>query len=199
MLFIGFEEPEIKDGANLNTGQKKGLWALFEKDREDKSIQIPFLKMWCTVHRSALAWETLTTNVIELKKYLGYLYSRFQKQIQSDDILIFDLEDKRNTLVKIIEKDSVQITSLHNIELQDKIKFSEFVTPDELKKCYRFIFPDYQLIDFVASYQEACTIEELKGHTSINILKIVLKNESWKSLSTSLARIFAAKPHSADV
>lgn len=183
------------DGANVNIGQKKGLWALFEKDREDKSIKIPFLKMWCAVHRSALAWETLTTNVIELKKCiqlcssistyfhqsgirtrelkqlanedninilslpkyfevrwteftydllisilrswrvlvkyfklqifedknntaagfykmltdvnnlkllcfmsdLGYLYSRFQKQIQSDDILIFDLEDKRNT------------------------------------------------------------------------------------------------------
>lgn len=26
--------------------------------------------MWCAVHRSALAWETLTTNVIELKKCL---------------------------------------------------------------------------------------------------------------------------------
>lgn len=34
---------------------------------------------------------------------LGYLYSRFQRQIQSDDIIIFDLEDKKNTLVKMIE------------------------------------------------------------------------------------------------
>jgi len=71
-------------------------------------------------------------------------------------------------------------------ELKPLREFSEFVTPDKLKKCHRLICPDYQLIDFVASYQEACTIEELKGHISINILKIVLKNESWKSLSTSL-------------
>jgi hypothetical protein len=34
---------------------------------------------------------------------LGYVYSRFQKQIQSDDILIFDIEERRNILVKIIE------------------------------------------------------------------------------------------------
>jgi len=34
---------------------------------------------------------------------LGYLYSRFQKQIQSDDILIFDIEERRNILVKSIE------------------------------------------------------------------------------------------------
>lgn len=55
-----------------------------------------------------------------------------------------------------------------------------------IKNYHRLICPDNQLIDFVASYQEACTVEELKGHISINILKVVLKNESWKSLSTSL-------------
>lgn len=34
---------------------------------------------------------------------LGYIYSRFQKQIQFDDILIFDITEKRDALVKIIE------------------------------------------------------------------------------------------------
>jgi len=34
---------------------------------------------------------------------LGYLYSRFWKQIQSDDVLIFDIAEKINALVKAIE------------------------------------------------------------------------------------------------
>lgn len=34
---------------------------------------------------------------------LGYLYSRFQKQIQTDDVLIFDIEIRKNTVVQMIE------------------------------------------------------------------------------------------------
>jgi len=34
---------------------------------------------------------------------LGYLYSRLQKQIQSDDILIYDIAEKRNILINSIE------------------------------------------------------------------------------------------------
>jgi len=34
---------------------------------------------------------------------LGYLYSRFQKQIQSDDVIIYDIAEKINALIKAIE------------------------------------------------------------------------------------------------
>lgn len=34
---------------------------------------------------------------------LGYLYSRFQKQIQSDDVLIYDIAERKNALVNAIE------------------------------------------------------------------------------------------------
>ena len=34
---------------------------------------------------------------------LGYLYSRFQKQIQTDDVLIFDIEIRKNTVVQMIK------------------------------------------------------------------------------------------------
>lgn len=34
---------------------------------------------------------------------LGYLYSRFQKQIQIDNVLIFDIEIRKNTVVQMIE------------------------------------------------------------------------------------------------
>jgi len=34
---------------------------------------------------------------------LGYLYSRFKKQIQCDDLLIFDVEERKNGFTKNIE------------------------------------------------------------------------------------------------
>lgn len=50
-------------------------------------------------------------------------------------------------------------------DLKPLRQFSEdIVTPDEIKSCHRLICSDYQLIDFVASYQEAYKVEELKGH-----------------------------------
>lgn len=76
---------------------------------------------------------------------LGYLYSRFQKQIQTDDVLIFDIETRKTTVVQMIENLKVSpllggweyvfnkntiithsleceknIIKLHNIELFDK-------------------------------------------------------------------------------
>lgn len=356
----------VTDGANVNIGQKAGLWALFEKNRKEESVKLPLLKMWCAVHRSALAWESLTTNVIELSniiclcssissyfhqsgirtkelknvaekenvkvkhlpkyfevrwteftydllvsilknwkvlvtyfrsKYieekdakadgfykmltnlntlkllcflvdLGYLYSRFQKQIQSDDILIFDIEERKNILVKNIEDlrlskfsggwedllesklvynmnrssdnlDNETIT-LMNLEVFDKdgvsskkkkrhnyyvsenrcftairndsiehiltylnnrldisdwstlkplTKMSDLVTNEELKDCHKTICPDYELNDFVASYREASSLELIKNqHISEMLLKTLLKNEAWKSLSVSVVR-----------
>uniref|UniRef100_A0A2S2NPN1 Uncharacterized protein n=1 Tax=Schizaphis graminum TaxID=13262 RepID=A0A2S2NPN1_SCHGA len=44
------------DEASVNIGQKNGLWALIDSNRCFNNIQGPLLKMWCAVHRSALAW-----------------------------------------------------------------------------------------------------------------------------------------------
>lgn len=35
---------------------------------------------------------------------LGYIYGRFQKQIQSDETLFFDVEDKRDGVIHIISQ-----------------------------------------------------------------------------------------------
>lgn len=58
------------DGASVNIGQKNGLWALIDSNRYSNKIQVPLLKMWCAVHRSALAWGQLTSNVIEVHKLI---------------------------------------------------------------------------------------------------------------------------------
>jgi hypothetical protein len=40
---------------------------------------------------------------------LGNLYSRLQKQIQTDDVLIFDIETRKNTVVQMIENLKVSL------------------------------------------------------------------------------------------
>ncbi|XP_025423121.1 LOW QUALITY PROTEIN: zinc finger protein 862-like, partial [Sipha flava] len=370
--FLSILSSIATDGASVNIGQKNGLWALIDSNRCSNNIQGPLLKMWCAVHRSALAWGQLTSNVIEvhklivacsgmssyfhqsglrtkelkdianeegmsfiqLPKYfevrwteftynlllgilknwrilvkyflkkksenndvksegfykiltdydkmmllcfltdLGYLYGRFQKQIQTDDVLIFDIETKKNTVVQMIENLKVSpllggweyefnkntivthnsefeknIIKLHNIELFDKNqqsrrkkhnlyvsdkrsflairndviehivnylntrldssewlplkvleKVSDAVSDEELQKAHQVICPDFELADFVTSYKEAAGISSIKDkQLSSDLLKSLLSNDSWKPLSTAVARILSAKPHSADV
>lgn len=60
----------VTDGASVNTGQKKGLWTLIENERKADEIKVPIMKIWCAVHRSALAWEKLTQQVSEVSKII---------------------------------------------------------------------------------------------------------------------------------
>lgn len=50
--------------------KKNGLRALIDSNRFSNNILRPLLKMWCAVHRSALAWGQLTSNVIEVHKLI---------------------------------------------------------------------------------------------------------------------------------
>ena len=61
----------VTDGTNMNSGERGGLWVLLEKLRQqqapDKESLIPLIKIWCAVHRSNLAWKSVTKTVTELR------------------------------------------------------------------------------------------------------------------------------------
>ena len=60
----------VKDGTNMNSGERGGLWTLLEELRQQNVSErhlIPLLKVWCSVHRSQLAWKSVTETVSELK------------------------------------------------------------------------------------------------------------------------------------
>jgi hypothetical protein len=51
------------------------------------------------------------------------------------------------------------------------------------------ICPDYELNEFVASYREASDIETIQNQAIFEmLLKKLLKNTAWKSLSVSVVR-----------
>lgn len=45
------------DGTNVNSGDRAGLWALFEEEIRKIGSLSPFLKIWCSAHRMELVWE----------------------------------------------------------------------------------------------------------------------------------------------
>ena len=57
----------VTDGASINVGEKNGMWAQLQKSRDESLFKtVPLIKIWCTVHRSSLAWKSVCCNVKEL-------------------------------------------------------------------------------------------------------------------------------------
>ncbi|KAF0716055.1 Uncharacterized protein FWK35_00033028 [Aphis craccivora] len=305
----------VTDGASVNTGQKKSLWTLIENDRKTDEIKVPIMKIWCSVHRSALAWEKLTQQVsevskiietcssiatyfhqsgvrtkelkiiaekenikyVKLPKYfdvrwteftysllvgilkncrilvkyfifnrqnnikdskavgfytiltdinklkllcfladLGYLYTRFQKQIQSDDLLIFDIEARKNGIKKKIvteyepSTDNTKI-ALKEIELHDKISLGKTKSTRNLYVSENRTFSSVRndSIEHIVSYLDLCLdVSEWNDLKPLACLSESIIDEDLKLCHDKicpdfelldLARILADKPHSADV
>jgi hypothetical protein len=73
-------------------------------------------------------------------------------------------------------------------------------TEEEISSAYSTIVPELSKKEFCASYGELVTILKESRATSLQeILKTSLMNIEWKTVSTAIARIMAAKPHSCDV
>lgn len=63
----------VTDGASINTGEHKGLWALIDRDLEStqREYKQVILKLWCAAHRSDLALKDLSKDVPELSIFLN--------------------------------------------------------------------------------------------------------------------------------
>lgn len=72
----------VTDGASVNVGEKGGVWALLQSEikllakseTDSKSSEhmipvppLPLLKVCCAVHRSQLAWHSVSESVTEVK------------------------------------------------------------------------------------------------------------------------------------
>lgn len=44
------------DGTNVNTGEKKSLWKIFEEECSKYRSDLPLNKFWCSCHRIELVW-----------------------------------------------------------------------------------------------------------------------------------------------
>ena len=67
----------VTDGTSANTGEKGGLWTIMECMRKENSNseaqRAPLLKIWCCVHRSNLAWHSVSDSVSDVSHIFQHL------------------------------------------------------------------------------------------------------------------------------
>lgn len=117
------------------------------------------------------------------------------------------------SLINFLEQrlDMPQVSALRVLEILDVN-----VSDAELRSCHRILCPDKNLIDFADEYRSAASLlqRSLDKQASDNLLesqKVTLNltsafrliqqfpSSKFPVLKTSMARVIAAKPHSADV
>ena len=100
-----------------------------------------------------------------------------------------------NFLNDRLDEDSLESTAA----LSPLKKLDPSATNDQLKACYNAICPDLSLLDFVSEYRDAADIEDLKKLNTQSLLRALASEKKCSTLTTAIARVVAAKPHSADV
>jgi len=108
---------------------------------EEKSISAGFLKFLTDFNKLKLL--CFLTD-------LGYIYGRFQKQIQSDETLIFDVEDKRDGVIHIISqmKESPLVGNWGDTIIN--ITDISYISNNE-KDTTTFMLKGFQLFDYVSN------------------------------------------------
>lgn len=63
------------DGTNSNTGEKAGLWKLFEDEIRRIESDVPLMKIWCSAHRMELVWGDTCKAHVAINKILNEVSS----------------------------------------------------------------------------------------------------------------------------
>lgn len=63
------------DGTNINSGDKGGLWKLFEDSIRELGSDLPLLKIWCSAHRLDLVWSDVSSMHKTIKNMLSMVSS----------------------------------------------------------------------------------------------------------------------------
>lgn len=70
------------DGTNMNIGERRGLWKLFEDEIRRLGSVLPFIKIWCSAHRMELAWGDVCKSHVIIEntlKSVSSISSHFHK------------------------------------------------------------------------------------------------------------------------
>ena len=78
-------------------------------------------------------------------------------------------------------------------------QLSSSPTNEQLRACHKVICPDLPLVDFVSEYKEASEMEHLQSLCTKPLLTFLTSEKQYPVLTIAIARLVAAKPHSADV
>lgn len=103
------------DGTNMNSGEKAGLWKLFEDEIRKEGSSLILLKIWCAAHRMDLVWDDVTDSHVIISKTLNIL-SSIASYFNQSGLRMADLQ-------KIADENGIELMSLPKIF---EIRWTEF-------------------------------------------------------------------------
>jgi len=154
------------------------LVCYFNKKKEEgivqeKSVAVGFLKFLTDFNKLKLL--CFLTD-------LGYVYGRFQKQIQSDDTLIFDMEDKRGSVKHIIStiKESPLVGGWENTIINTtNVSYISYTEKDTT-----FMLKGFQLFDYVSNSRRKISHQYLTDNRSF----VAIRNDILEHINNYMLK-----------
>lgn len=169
------------DGANVNKGEKKGLWKLLDDEIKIKTnSRIPLIKIWCSVHRSDLVFNDLTKSITEISSVLSTL-NKIATYFHSSSL--------RSAQLKLIsEQYGTQLKTMPKLFEVRWVQFTHQLVRAVLESWNTIIlycqkYPDAQSNGF---HTFLINIDKLKQITFIGDLTFLFKRFQKKLQATSL-------------
>lgn len=103
------------DGTNVNSGEKNGLWKLFEDEVRKMGSNLALLKVWCSSHRMDLVWDDVSNSHKIISKTLNVL-SSIASYFNGSGLRVAEL-------TKIANEEKIELMSLPKIF---EIRWTEF-------------------------------------------------------------------------
>lgn len=153
----------------------------------------------------SLGWEeAFLENLSQVETRFGKKIFKFHGYVLTEDNSHKEFSKLRKDVIlsmieflkKMFECDS---------SLRDNILPLRVLDPDtsveQLKKCYKIACPDLEFRLFCQEYFELACVQEYRESSPVQLLKILCRNKDgqFDTIKKALARLVAAKPHSADV
>lgn len=171
----------VTDGANINSGEKGGLWKLFTDKISASGSQIPIIKIWCSAHRADLVFADATKKFPELTKMFGVLNSiatHFHRSAV-----------RKNELKKISNENALKIRSIPKLF---KVRWVEY-TFNSLQSILvswnalvLFFENDTEDVSSAGFYRYLTNLNNLKVISFIGDVKYIYKRFQKKLQSDSL-------------
>ena len=131
-----------------------------------------------------------------MHSFLAYKYVSDRRAREASSILVEVIESLIEFLTQRFSADTDRMTLLK--------PFLNLTSDADLEGVHKFICADLNLETFALEYDELLGLEEVQLNSLQKCslsqkVKLLAQSEHYKNVTVSLARILAAKPHSADV
>lgn len=186
------------DGTNINSGERGGLWALFENEIRRIGSTSSFTKVWCSAHRMDLVWGDVCETQININTVLDTI-SSISSYFHKSGIRMSELKkiatEKNLKLLSIPKLFTIRWTEysfniLNNLLLSWNVLvlyFDAYKGNNRIEMGYfNFLtkFKNLQIISFLADFLQVFSRHHKK--TQNDNLTIVSLVQSIRSLRNSL-------------